>query len=1509
MQANQSAERIPDSGVARRAAALATAAAIVLAAAGPPRAWAASVPFSATTTIAAGFNGATAVHAADVDGDGDLDVLGAARVADDVAWWENTAGDASTWAAHTIDGSFGGARSVDAADLDGDGDADVLSASFDSDRITWWENTAGDGSVWSAHVVASGFTGASAAYAADVDGDGDLDVLGAASLAGSISWWENTAGDGSTWVKHRVEAALLGARSVHAADVDGDGDLDVLAAADAVNDVAWWENAAGDGSVWSRHMIANSYSPTAVYAADIDRDGDVDVLTASGFNDAVFWWENAGGNGRAWTRHIIDTNFERGKSVFVADLDGDGDLDALGAAELGDEVSWWENTSGDGRAWDAHVLAASYDGAFGAYAADLDGDGNLDVLGAARLADTVSWWRNETIHRSATFPIEHTIDGTFDGAGAVHSADVDGDGDLDVLGAAFTADHLIWWENAAGAWTAHTIDAAFDGATAVHTADVDGDGDLDVVGAAFNVDEVAWWENTARDGTAWTKHTVDGAVGGARSVHAVDVDGDGDIDILGAAEVADDIVWWENTTGEGSAWSKHAIDANFNGACAVYAADVDGDGDVDVLGAAIVAADVAWWENTAGDGSAWSDHTINANFDEAHAVYAADVDGDGDVDVLGAAFLHDDVTWWENTAGDGSVWSGHVIDGNFNGAWAVYAADLDQDGDVDVLAAAGLADDVTWWENTAGDGGTWRARTIDGNFDGAHAVAAADVDGDGDLDVLGAAFNADDLTWWENRGGQFGLATVDGAPATLAPGAIAPVLTITQAHRGRSGDSDVELATLELRLDDGTGTVLSNAQADAVIDDLYVYRDDGSGSFEAGSEIQVAAVSAFSLDAGVQTVSFADGNSHVQTGYGVDATYFVVVATASGGGFAVPNTFRVTHVTEASSTAEDASADIPLALEYAANVSSRTVALIECGNGIVEAGEQCDDGGAPVRGCCSATCRFEDSGNACGSSADGECTAPDTCDGAGTCLDNDQPAGTACGDQGVECLVGDACDGAGTCVDNGFAPPGTSCGSDVTGECDAADTCDGSGACLDNYAAADTPCGDQGVECLVDDTCDGAGACTDNGFAPSGASCGSSAAGECDAPDTCDGGGTCLANSAAPGTACGDAADSGCDDPDTCDGGGVCQDNAVAGICTETDVLLSYKVRSPRVDLGGLAIPANDFPKDWVITVNDWLLDDQDADDPENFVVTKARELYNPAAADGAATPLDAALHYLRYDMKLGAESVQAPGGDGNIPRPAKHGRRLWRLDNGLGEIAVVSNKVKGFLLPAAAAVDATPAPPGAATHYACYQVKVAKSEYGGQTPGQCDRQAPANAQGACTGDADCGGTVGELTLCQKPKFRRDLQVFVNDPLFGDCAVPADGSTPSFAGTAVEGTCLLDLKKPVELCNPVETGAVEPPRESSAVFDPSQPSSTRSLLCYKAKPARKIVYQPAAALAQSVVGAKIEPKQAGHTPRTLAAGSEVHTAPGSRFPGPTVIETTRLGVVCLPSDVLAVEEE
>ena len=349
----------------------------------------ATVAIGAQQVIATDADGAAYVYAADLDDDGDADVLSASRFHGKIAWHENQGDGAfSTQQVVTIDAD--GVRAVYAADLDGDGDADVLSGSFDDDQVAWYEN---QGGAFSAQlVIATRSSGFVSVHAADLDGDGDADVLG---MSGDLEWYENL-GNGEFSDPRTIGAGETGGHgSIHAVDLDGDGDQDVLSAghADSEPGVAWYEND-GEGSFSRRDFggLAN-----VVHPADLDGDGDPDVVVAHGSSNVavVAWHENLGGGGFS-TQRPITTVARGGRSLHAADIDGDGHVDVLSASYDDGKIAWYRNR-GDGSFLGQHVIATT-DGAESVDAVDLDGDGDPDVLSASQDNDTIAWYENLSDH-------------------------------------------------------------------------------------------------------------------------------------------------------------------------------------------------------------------------------------------------------------------------------------------------------------------------------------------------------------------------------------------------------------------------------------------------------------------------------------------------------------------------------------------------------------------------------------------------------------------------------------------------------------------------------------------------------------------------------------------------------------------------------------------------------------------------------------------------------------------------------------------------------------------------------------------------------------------------------------------------------------------------------------------------------------------------------------------------------------------------------------------------------
>jgi PKD repeat protein len=286
-----------------------------------------------------------------------------------------------------------------------------------------------------------------------------------------------------------------------------------------------------------------------------------------------------------------------------------------------------------------------------------------------------------------------------------------------------------------------------DAAFSVYAIDLDGDGDNDVLSASANDDKIAWYRNDG-NGNFSTEQIISTNANGAISVYAIDIDGDGDNDVLSASPIDNKIAWYIND-GSGNVSTEQIISTNAGGARYVYAIDLDGDGDNDVLSASFLDDKIAWYIND-GNGNFSIEQIISSIANGAQSVYAIDIDSDGDNDVLSASANDDKIAWYIND-GNGYFSSEQIISNSVDYANAVFAIDLDGDGDNDVLSASGDDDKIAWYIND-GSGNFSAEQIISTNSAGIRRVYAIDLDNDGDNDVLSASWSNNKITGYLNDG-------------------------------------------------------------------------------------------------------------------------------------------------------------------------------------------------------------------------------------------------------------------------------------------------------------------------------------------------------------------------------------------------------------------------------------------------------------------------------------------------------------------------------------------------------------------------------------------------------------------------------------------------------------------------------------------------------------------------------------------------------------------------------------
>ena len=716
----------------------------------------------------------SSVASADVDGDGDLDVLITGRNTARSPISKLYVNDGRGHFSEAQDTPFEGieAGSVAFADVDGDGDQDVLIAGQNNSgtRITKLYGNDGQGNFTEMlNTPFEGLSYGSIAFA-DVDGDNDQDVL----ITGLNNYNDATSklylNDGLGHFTEMVEAPFddVEFSSVVFTDVDGDNDQDAFITGQNSSDIRIAKLYTNDGFGNFTEMLDTPFdgiSYGSIAFADIDGDNDKDVLI-TGMNNADDVISKLYiGDGDGNFTEIIETPFDGlvSGSIAFADVDGDNDKDVLitGSKDaLSTDARIAKLYTNDGLGNFIEMLSTPFDAVrFSSIIfSDVDGDSDEDMLLTGSVSSTLPV---SNLYVNDGFGDYSEINATpFKGVnlGSIAFADVDGDDDQDVLisGRVSSIDYdyltKLYTNDGEGKFI-EVMDTPFDDIelSSIAFADVDGDNDQDLFIAGLNGLEEYVSKLYINDGTGnFTEKTgnpFDKIYIG--SIAFEDVDNDNDQDVFITGRNSSNAIISKLYANDGNGNFAEILNTPFDGVyrSSIAFADVDGDNDKDVLitgstGAALIS------KLYTNDGEGNFTEVLDTPFDNVYlgSIAFADVDGDNDNDVLitGQFSFNNYISklYINDGVGNFTEAMGTPFAGVQQGSIAF--ADVDGDSDQDVLITGQYDSDEYISKLYTNDGVGNFNEVLDTPFDGVResSIAFADVDDDNDQDVLITGYKA-----------------------------------------------------------------------------------------------------------------------------------------------------------------------------------------------------------------------------------------------------------------------------------------------------------------------------------------------------------------------------------------------------------------------------------------------------------------------------------------------------------------------------------------------------------------------------------------------------------------------------------------------------------------------------------------------------------------------------------------------------------------------------------------------
>jgi len=669
---------------------------------------------------------------------------------------------------------------VVSADLNNDGYDDVVYSSIGDNEISCNLFNPETGSFDNFVLLGTEFPYCTSLFPADLDNDGLIDILAVSQTSDKVGWYKNT-GNGIFVLQPFINQDATHAASVTAADTDMDGDMDVISAQKGDDNVLLYIND-GNGNFSAPVVItASAQIPVVVVSADLNNDTYPDIIAGYGQTDKIVCFIN-NGDGTFQPESTVTNQADLITNIITADLNGDGNTDIISTSKNDNKVAWYKNIDGNGNFSDQIIISQTITNAFGLASADFDLDGDMDIVTASPNDDRIYLFKNSNMSFQSCLISAEVIEPKGLAAG-----DFNNDGLIDIAAldsweAAYN-NKVYWFINGKSCFIVHNINQ---NKSSWHLAmnDYNLDGNIDIF---YSDGQYVCRVDNLNSGEFSDEIILYDNGYNIYDLGFMDANDDGFDDLFVLDAMGDSFFWFKNING--SFGSPIFIDTQGNGPVSLDFSDIDGDSNIDILVALANENKIVLYLNSQGNGT-FTKTIITDTVSSVNSVCFSDYDNDGDDDIFysdnnGILYLSNDGTGSFTTGGvaayfgtysttvtkadinndgyfdivcnpDYTHWIENNQDGTFTdhetetwgGSYDVAPGDLNNDGNTDIISAAGMINRAYFLKNiSAGDNFEVNTYAVDNDI---RAVSLGDINNDGYEDITLGSWPAENLSWAEN---------------------------------------------------------------------------------------------------------------------------------------------------------------------------------------------------------------------------------------------------------------------------------------------------------------------------------------------------------------------------------------------------------------------------------------------------------------------------------------------------------------------------------------------------------------------------------------------------------------------------------------------------------------------------------------------------------------------------------------------------------------------------------------